>query len=61
MNEERYKIQLHDRITLTMTEGGWVSVIATEDGNFVGRAPTPANLFKTPEEALADLRKHHDI
>lgn len=61
MSEERYKVQLHNRITLTLTEDGWVPVIAKEDGTFVGLPPTSVNLFKTPEEALAELRMHHDI
>jgi hypothetical protein len=61
MSEERYKVQLHDQIRLTLTERGWVPVIAGKDGSLVGWAPTSANTFKTPEEALADLRKHHDI
>jgi hypothetical protein len=51
MSEERYKVQLHDQIRLTLTEGGWAPFIATEDGNFVGRAAT----------SLADLRKQHHI
>jgi hypothetical protein len=61
ISEERYKVQLHDQIRLTLTERGWVPVIAGKDGSLVGWAPTSANTFKTPEEALADLRKHHDI
>ncbi|ABE63151.1 hypothetical protein Nham_2359 [Nitrobacter hamburgensis X14] len=61
ISEERYKVQLHDQIRLTLTERGWVPVIAGKDGSLVGWAPTSANTFKTPEEALADLRTHHDI
>ncbi|WP_439925314.1 hypothetical protein [Nitrobacter sp. JJSN] len=61
MSVERCKVQLHDQIRLTLTERGWVPVIAGKDGSLVGWAPTCANTFKTPEEALADLRKHHDI
>ena len=61
VSEERYKVQLHEQIRLTLTERGWVPVIAGKDDNLVGWAPTSANTFKTPEEALADLRKYHDI
>jgi hypothetical protein len=61
MSVVRCTVQLHDQIRLTLTERGWVPVIAGKDGSLVGWAPTSANTFKTPEEALADLRRHHDI
>jgi hypothetical protein len=61
ISEDRYNVQLHDQIRLTLTERGWVPVIVGKDGSLVGWVPTSANTFKTPEEALADLRKHHDM
>jgi hypothetical protein len=61
ISKERYNVQLHDQIRLTLTERGWVPVIAGKDGAFRAWAPSSANTFKTPEEALADLRKHHDL
>jgi hypothetical protein len=42
-------------------KGGWIPVIAAKDGSLVGSASTSKSIFKTPEEALADLRKHHDL
>jgi hypothetical protein len=61
ISEDRYNVQLHDQIRLTLTERGWVPVIIGKDGSLVGWVPTSANTFRTPEEALADLRKHHNI
>jgi hypothetical protein len=61
ISKDRYNVQLHDQIRLTLTERGWVPVIAGKDGSFRAWAPSSANTFKTPEEALADLRKHHDL
>jgi hypothetical protein len=61
MTGERYTVQLHDQIRLTLTECGWIPVITAKGGSLVGWVPTSANTFKTPEEALADLRRHHDM
>jgi hypothetical protein len=58
---ERYTIQLHDQIRLTLTERGWVTIIAAKDGSLVRWMLTSDHIFRTPEEALAYLRKHHDI
>jgi hypothetical protein len=57
---ERY-IHLHDQIRLTLTEHGWVPVIAAKDGSLVKWILTSETIFRIPEEALAYLRKHHDI
>jgi hypothetical protein len=61
MTGERYTIQLHDQIRLTLTERGWIPVITAKDGSLVRWTLTSESIFRTPEEALAYLRKHHDI
>jgi hypothetical protein len=61
MSGERYTVQLHDQIRLTLTERGWIPVITAKDGSLVRWTLNSESIFRTPEEALAYLRKHHDI